>query len=187
VWLIVLELTVVRCLGFQFNVDYQVTMLVVIWALGWAMVVLAALVWLPTTAILVVGVVMVAGHNLLDGVRSAHPLWVMLHAQGIVVNRPGFVVFVAYPLVPWVGVTGSRLCAGPDLSNGKRAPARVPAACRPGPRRRVCVAAHGQQLRQPRALGHASVDGTHHPVVPQRHQATAVAAVPADDAGPGTA
>src|SRR4029077_2163768 len=39
------------------------------------------------------------------GVRSAHPLWVLLHAQGIVVNRPGFVVFVAYPLVPWVGVT----------------------------------------------------------------------------------
>jgi uncharacterized membrane protein len=105
VWLIVLELTVVRCLGMQFNIDYQVTMLIVIWALGWAMIVLAALVWLPTPAILAVGVVMVAGHNLLDGVRSAHPLWVMLHAQGIVVNRPGFVVFVAYPLVPWVGVT----------------------------------------------------------------------------------
>ena len=105
VWLIVLELTVIRCLGMQFNVDYQVTMLIVIWALGWAMIVLAALVWLPTTAILVFGVVMVAGHNLLDGVRSAHPLWVMLHAQGFVVNRPGFVVFVAYPLVPWVGVT----------------------------------------------------------------------------------
>ena len=104
VWLIVLELTVIRCLGFQFNADYQVTMLVVIWALGWAMVVLAALVWLPTTAILIFGVVMVAGHNLLDGVRSAHPLWVLLHSQGIVVNRPGFVVFVAYPLVPWVAV-----------------------------------------------------------------------------------
>jgi uncharacterized membrane protein len=105
VWLIVLELTVIRCVGFQFNADYQVTMLVVIWALGWAMIVLAALVWLPLTAILVFGVVMVAGHNLVDSVRSAHPLWVMLHAQGIVVNRPGFVIFVAYPLVPWVGVT----------------------------------------------------------------------------------
>ena len=105
VWLIALELTVIRCLGFQFNADYQVTMLVVIWALGWAMIVLAALVWLPTKAILAFGVVMIAGHNLLDGVRSAHPLWVMLHAQDLVVNRPGFVVFVAYPLVPWVGVT----------------------------------------------------------------------------------
>ena len=88
VWLIVLELTVIRCLGMQFNVDYQVTMLIVIWALGWAMIVLAALVWLPAPAILLFGVVMVAGHNLLDGVRSAHPLWVMLHAQGT--DRAGF-------------------------------------------------------------------------------------------------
>ena len=105
VWLIGLEVTVIRCTGFQFNADYQVTMLVVIWALGWAMIVLAGLVWLPTQAVLWFGVVMVAGHNLLDGVRSAHPLWVLLHAQAVIVNRPGFVVFVAYPLVPWVGVT----------------------------------------------------------------------------------
>ena len=25
---------------------------------------------------------MIAGHNLLDGVKSANPLWVILHAQG---------------------------------------------------------------------------------------------------------
>jgi uncharacterized membrane protein len=40
VWLIVLELTVVRCLGYQFNFDYHVTMLVILWALGWAMITL---------------------------------------------------------------------------------------------------------------------------------------------------
>ena len=105
IWLILLELTVIRCLGYQFNVDYQVTLLVVIWALGWAMVALAALVWLPVPAVLAVGVAMIAGHNLLDGPRSANPLWVILHAQGFVLNRPGFVVFVAYPLIPWIGVT----------------------------------------------------------------------------------
>jgi uncharacterized membrane protein len=105
IWLIVLELTVIRCFGYQFNVDYQVTLLVVIWALGWAMVALAALVWLPVPAVLAIGLAMIAGHNLLDGVRSANPLWVILHAQGFVVNRPGFVVFVAYPLIPWIGVT----------------------------------------------------------------------------------
>jgi uncharacterized membrane protein len=105
VWLIVLELTVIRCLGFQFNFDYDVTMLVVIWALGWAMVVLAALVWLPVPIVLALAVAMIAGHNLLDGVRSTNPLWVILHSQGFAVNRPGFVVFVAYPLIPWIGVT----------------------------------------------------------------------------------
>jgi uncharacterized membrane protein len=105
VWLIVLELTFIRCLGYQFNFDYHVTLLVVIWALGWAMVVLSALVWLPVAVVLAFGVALIAGHNLLDGVRSTNPLWVILHSQGFVVNRPGFVVFVAYPLIPWIGVT----------------------------------------------------------------------------------
>jgi uncharacterized membrane protein len=105
IWLIVLEVTVLRCFGYQFNFDYQVTMLVVIWALGWAMIVLAALLWLPPSMVLAFGVVMIAGHNLLDGIRSTNPLWVILHSPGFVVNRPGFVVFAAYPLIPWIGVT----------------------------------------------------------------------------------
>jgi hypothetical protein len=36
---------------------------------------------------------------------TANPLWVILHVPGFVVNRPGFVLFAAYPLIPWVGVT----------------------------------------------------------------------------------
>jgi uncharacterized membrane protein len=115
VWLIVLEVTVLRCLAYQFNFDYQVTMLIVIWALGWAMIVLSALVWLPTTVVLSIGVVMVVGHNLLDGIRSAHPLWVLLHSPGFVVNKPGFVVFAAYPLIPWVGVTAIGYALGEVL------------------------------------------------------------------------
>jgi uncharacterized membrane protein len=107
VWLIVLELTVIRCLGYQFNFDYQTTMLVVIWALGWAMITLSGLVRLPVWAVVTFGVAMIAGHNLLDGVRSTHPLWVILHAPGFVVNQPGFVVFASYTLVPWVGVTAA--------------------------------------------------------------------------------
>jgi uncharacterized membrane protein len=111
-WLIFLELTVIRCLGMQFNFDYRVTMLIVIWALGWAMIALAALCRLPLAAILVIGVAMIAGHNLFDGVRSANPLWVLLHAQGFAVNRPDFVLFVAYPLIPWVGVTAVGFALG---------------------------------------------------------------------------
>src|SRR5271169_3034036 len=46
-WLIFLEVTVTRCLGWQFNFDYHMTLLLVLWALGWAMIVLSALVYLP--------------------------------------------------------------------------------------------------------------------------------------------
>jgi Predicted membrane protein len=110
VWLIVLELTFVRCFGYQFNVDYRVTMLVVLWALGWAMIVLAALVHLPPIAVGGIGASIIATHNLFDSVRAASlgafaPLWTVLHAQNVVLATPRITVFVAYPLIPWIGVT----------------------------------------------------------------------------------
>src|SRR5436305_12672533 len=74
-WLIFLELTVFRCLGFQFNFDYHVTLLNVLWALGWAMIVLSALVYLPPAVVTAFGAVLIAGHNLFDSVRSANPFW----------------------------------------------------------------------------------------------------------------
>jgi len=109
-WLIVLELTAVRCLGFQFNVDYRVTMLIVLWALGWAMIALAPLVFLPPAAVAGYGGLMIALHNLLDGIpRSPNALvgalQVILHGPGLVLASGGHVVFAAYPLIPWIGVT----------------------------------------------------------------------------------
>jgi len=67
-WLVLLELTAVRCLGFQFNFDYRVTMLIVLWALGWAMIALAPLVFLPPWVAAVYGGLMIALHNLFDGI-----------------------------------------------------------------------------------------------------------------------
>ncbi len=104
VWLIFLEVVVLRCFSYQFNFDYRVTMLIVIWALGWSMITLSALVRLPTSVVTGFGVVLIAGHNLLDGVKSASPLWSILHSPGFVLNTPNHVVFVAYPLIPWIGV-----------------------------------------------------------------------------------
>ena len=79
-WLIFLELTVTRCLGWQFNFDYHVTMLIVLWALGWAMIVLSALVYLPVSVVTAFGVVMIATHNLLNSIDSSNPLWSILHS-----------------------------------------------------------------------------------------------------------
>jgi uncharacterized membrane protein len=106
-WLIFLEVVVSRCLGMQFNFDYRVTLLIVLWALGWAMIVLSALVYLPPWIVTAFGVVMMATHNLFDGVTSTNPLWSILHSQNFVLNTPRFVVFAAYPLIPWVGVTAA--------------------------------------------------------------------------------
>jgi uncharacterized membrane protein len=106
-WLIFLELTVTRCLGWQFNFDYHVTMLIVLWALGWAMIVLSALVYLPAPVVTAFGVVMIATHNLLDSIDSSNPLWSILHSPDVIVNHPGRIVRVIYVLIPWVGVTAA--------------------------------------------------------------------------------
>ena len=108
-WLILLELTVIRFL-WQFNVDYQLTMITVIWALGWAMIVLALMVRFPEWVAIAFGLTLIAGHNLLDGVDPAtlgafQPVWQILHVPGILLNEPGRVIFLAYPLIPWIGVT----------------------------------------------------------------------------------
>jgi uncharacterized membrane protein len=104
-WLIFLDLVLARCFVYQFNVDYRVTMLLVLWALGWAMITLSALVRLPASVVTVLGALLIAGHNTFDSVRSASPLWAILHAPGFVLSSPAHVVFVAYPLIPWIGVT----------------------------------------------------------------------------------
>jgi len=106
-WLIFLELTVTRCLGWQFNFDYHVTLLLVLWALGWAMIVLSVLVYLPAPVVTAFGVVMIACHNLFDFVDSSNPLWTILHSPNFIVNNPGRVVFVTYVLIPWIGVTAA--------------------------------------------------------------------------------
>ena len=115
-FLIVFEETVMRTL-WQFNVDYRVTIINVLWALGWSMIVLAALVRLSITAVAAFGAGLILLHNLADGVAPAAfgplaPLWILLHQPGPLLVTPRAIVFVAYPLVPWIGVTAVGFALG---------------------------------------------------------------------------
>jgi uncharacterized membrane protein len=107
IWLIFLELVVTRCLGWQFNFDYHVVALIVLWALGWAMIVLSMLVYLPPWAVATFGVVMIATHNLLDNVQSTSWFWSILHLPNVLLVTPRVAIFEAYPLIPWIGVTAA--------------------------------------------------------------------------------
>ncbi|HEV3467850.1 MAG TPA: heparan-alpha-glucosaminide N-acetyltransferase domain-containing protein [Pyrinomonadaceae bacterium] len=128
-WLILLEFTLVK-FGWTFSFDYHLTFAVVLWALGWAMVALAGLVYLPVWAAAAVGVAMIAGHNLLDGVQPEsfggfRWLWVVLHGTGPLQPTPGRSLVVTYPLVPWVGVMAAGYGFGALLSGERRARRRV--------------------------------------------------------------
>ena len=116
-WLMLLEVTVIS-FGWYFSTRWPMGgRLQVIWAIGASMVVLAGLIHLPRAAIAAFGLVLVAGHNLLDGVTpdafgAFAPLWRILHAQGPLDFVPAF---VTYPLVPWVGVMALGYVAGPAV------------------------------------------------------------------------
>ena len=126
IWLIVLELTVVR-IGITFNLhfgDYSFGQ--TIWALGWSMIVLAALVHLPVWVTGTFGVVMIVLHNAFDGIKAAawqpgmpdiaigDKVTLLLHQQGIFpVGGPNGVVFMTfYPLIPWIGVMAAGYAFG---------------------------------------------------------------------------
>jgi uncharacterized membrane protein len=105
VWLLVLEL-VITPVGWQFGFQLVPAFALVLWALGWSMIIMAAVVHLPPKVIAAGALVMIAGHNLLDRISpdslgAFAGLWRVLHVPGFVV--PG-VLFIAYPLVPWVAV-----------------------------------------------------------------------------------
>jgi uncharacterized membrane protein len=112
-WLIFLELTVVRSLGWFFNFDYHLIPFLVIWALGASMLVLAVLIWLPTSIVLVISVVAIAGHNLLDNYTATSWVWNMLHEPTFVPIGGGHAVAFLYVLVPWVFVMALGFALGP--------------------------------------------------------------------------
>jgi uncharacterized membrane protein len=83
----------------------------VIWAIGSSMVALAALQFLGRRACLLLGALIVLGHNALDGTWPATadmmgtslPLWASLKTPMSVVAGPFHVLFI-YPMLPWLGV-----------------------------------------------------------------------------------
>lgn len=119
-WLILLELTLVR-FGWFFNFDYHFIFVQVIWAIGWGMIVLAGLVFLPVRVIAAFGLAMIFLHNALDGLRSQdfgalRWLWVVLHETNVLFPREGSLLLIAYPLVPWVGVMAAGYAFGEILT-----------------------------------------------------------------------
>lgn len=107
-WLILVELTVMR-LAMNFTVDARYpVLLIILWALGWSMIGLAALVYAPIRIVGAIGLGIVLGHNLLDGIQAGQlgpfgPVWHVLHQPGLI-SVGGVAAVAGYPVLPWFGV-----------------------------------------------------------------------------------
>src|SRR6202023_3860598 len=89
-------------------------LLTVLWALGWSMIVLAALIRLPLRVLAAISIGMIALHNLLDGAQAAQfggaaGIWNILHQSGFFMLG-GTAIVAAYPLIPWIGVMAGGYC-----------------------------------------------------------------------------
>jgi len=128
IWLVVLELTVLR-FGWTFNFDYaNFTFAGVIWVIGWSMIVLAVLVFLPTAVVTALGVAVIALHNAFAPMVGEAPSWLMriLYA-GWSFPAGGANVVVLYTLIPWAAVMATGYGFGAVME-------KPPAA-----RRRICL------------------------------------------------
>jgi uncharacterized membrane protein len=107
-WLILIELTVCKYVWIP-EPGYSMVLMQVIWAIGCSMIVLAGLCFFGATAVGLIGLVILVGHNALDplipaDLGSAGVLWTIAHEGGIVQLSDGVTWLVAYPVLPWIGV-----------------------------------------------------------------------------------
>ena len=117
-WLVLVEVLIVT-LGISFNPLYNAIFLQVIWAIGISMILLSLLIWLPFKVMLVIGMIIVAGHNLLDDPEAARNgnvgfWWDLLHKGSFAVYPVSstHVIIILYPFLPWVGVMTLGYCFG---------------------------------------------------------------------------
>ncbi|MCQ3001271.1 DUF1624 domain-containing protein [Pseudomonas syringae] len=121
-FLIALEVTLVN-FAWTFQFPPTTVYLQVIWAIGLSMVALAILVKLPRPALAVIGVLIIAGHNLLDTLHftqesAMYVPWAILHDRGWLVPWDGLRLRTSYPLLPWIGVIALGYAAGPWFASG---------------------------------------------------------------------
>ncbi|WP_103124627.1 DUF1624 domain-containing protein [Nostoc cycadae] len=122
-WLVFLELTVVR-FGWIFEPTYSFSAAGVLWAIGWSMVVLAALIRMPIPLIATVGIVLICGHNLFDHIHAEQLgrwgwFWVILHEPKMLMPFANKSLIISYPLIPWIGVMATGYAFGIVLKQEK--------------------------------------------------------------------
>ncbi|HEX7852281.1 MAG TPA: heparan-alpha-glucosaminide N-acetyltransferase domain-containing protein [Sphingobium sp.] len=128
-FLIFLELTFV---GFAWTAKFPPSTfwLQVIWAIGICMVTLSALIYLPRKAQIALGLLIVCGHNLLDGIvltpaSPAFPIWAILHQRAIIDLGGGMIAKTTYPILPWIGVILLGYATGPWFARGSDSETRI--------------------------------------------------------------
>ncbi|MBY0492098.1 MAG: heparan-alpha-glucosaminide N-acetyltransferase domain-containing protein [Gemmatimonadaceae bacterium] len=106
--LVLLEVTVIH-LAWTFSVVWPMHYLQVIWGIGVSLIVLGLLQRVPVRARALLGLLLVAGHNTLDGWHPTAPpvlhwIWAVLHDRQVLTLWGDWTVRTSYPVLPMIGL-----------------------------------------------------------------------------------
>ncbi|HYH13895.1 MAG TPA: heparan-alpha-glucosaminide N-acetyltransferase domain-containing protein [Flavisolibacter sp.] len=113
-WLIFLELVV---FSFILQWSYAMSLLSIIWAIGWSMLFLAAALWLPRWLLAAIAVGIIAVHNLLPTFSPGNIVPALLHNSPFLLMAGKQPVLVAYTIFPWAAVMMLGYAIGPALAS----------------------------------------------------------------------
>jgi len=108
-WLILSDLLIISFL-FTFDLEYHLFVLEVLSAIGFGMIILSLLIWVPIRVIAAIALIIVFGHNILDYVQlpqmgfGGNLATLFLSAVGAVIPLSATrAIVVLYAVVPWTG------------------------------------------------------------------------------------
>ncbi|WP_226809361.1 DUF1624 domain-containing protein [Aliarcobacter butzleri] len=115
-FLIFLELTFVN-FAWTFEFPMEKLYLQVIWAIGFSMIFLSILIYLPKKILFILAIIIVFGHNLLDSIHFEKDSifyipWAVLHERTWIEFSQNFKLRTSYPILPWIGVISLGFIAG---------------------------------------------------------------------------
>ncbi|OCQ22229.1 hypothetical protein A7985_10625 [Pseudoalteromonas luteoviolacea] len=132
-WLVFLEITVIS-FSWQFAFDF--VFLQVIWVIGWSMILLAGLIYLPLKLLAAVALSVISLHNLLNDTEILNILgpqlawlWHLLHVPMVAGQDTQLQVFIVYPLIPWFAVMVLGYCIAPIFKAPKALRYKALASC----------------------------------------------------------
>jgi uncharacterized membrane protein len=115
IWLVVVELFIISLFR-TFNPTYHFFNLQVIWAIGISMIALSGLIYMKQRNVLLLGILLIAIHNLLDSVHvpgnnALSIFWSFLHEPSYFMIGNS-VFHIHYPVIPWIGIMAVGYCMG---------------------------------------------------------------------------
>jgi len=115
-WLVLLQVSLIQ-FAWNFDPAFHFLSSNIISTIGFCMILLSMVIHLPFNVILIVGIIIVAGHNTLDTISFESGsikdvIWSFLHQRNLYALGNDYSFRFLYPIILWIGVMALGYCLG---------------------------------------------------------------------------